>query len=189
MILLEDSIIVQLYWNRDEQAITATADKYGSYCNSIARNILGSIEDSEECVNDTYLCAWNSIPPHKPIFLSTYLGKIVRNLAFNRYKQKNADKRGHGQLPAVLDELSDIVSGNDNVEHEIEQKEIVNAIDAFLSTLSLKNRNIFISRYFYTESISAISSKYNMKEGTVSMRLNRLRQKLHNYLLERGFEL
>ena len=149
---MDDEKIVQLYWNRDEQAIPATAQKYGNYCTSIAKNILGNLEDAEECVNDTYLNAWNSMPPHRPGVLSTFLGKIVRNLSFNRYKYNTADKRGGGELPLVLDELSDLVSGKDDVEQEI-------------------------------------ALRHGMKAGAVSMTLNRLRLKLRNYLLERGFEL
>ena len=99
---MDDAKIVQLYWDRNEQAIPATADKYGRYCTSIANNILGNNEDAKECVNDTYLNAWNSMPPHRPSILSTFLGKIVRNLSFNRYKHNTADKRGGGELPVVL---------------------------------------------------------------------------------------
>ena len=186
---MNDANIVQLYWDRNEQAIPATADKYGNYCTSIAQNILGSREDAEECVNDTYLNAWNSMPPHRPSILSAFLGKIVRNLSFNRYKRNAADKRGGGQLPMVLDELSDLVSGKDDVEQEIDRKELVNTIDAFLDTLTPEKRSIFISRYWYTDSISEIAVQHGMKAGAVSMTLNRLRLKLHNYLLERGFEL
>ena len=113
---MEDAKILLLYWNRDEQAIPATAEKYGSYCTTIARNILGNHEDAEECVNDTYLRAWNSMPPHRPAILSTFLGKIVRNLSLNRYHHNAAQKRGGGQAVIVLDELADIVSGKDDVE-------------------------------------------------------------------------
>lgn len=186
---MDDAKIVQLYWDRDEQAIPATSEKYGNYCTSIAKNILGNKEDAEECVNDTCLHAWNSMPPHRPSILSTFLGKITRNLSFNRYKHNTADKRGGGELPAVLDELSDLVSGNDDVEQEFNTKELVKAIDTFLDTLSPEKRSIFVCRYWYTDSISEIAVRYGMKEGAVSMTLNRLRQKLHNYLLERGFEL
>ena len=176
---MDDANIVQLYWDRNEQAIPATADKYGSYCTSIAKNILGNNEDAEECVNDTYLNAWNSMPPHRPSILSTFLGKIVRNLSFNRYKHNNADKRGGGELPVVLEELSDLVSGKDDVGQAFDQKD----------SLSPKKRSIFISRYWYTDSISEIAVRHGMNDGAVSMTLNRLRLKLHNYLLERGFEL
>ena len=186
---MDDTKIVQLYWDRDEQAIPATADKYGNYCASIAKNILGNKEDAEECVNDTYMNAWNSMPPHRPSILSTFLGKIVRNLSFNRYKHNTADKRGGGELPLVLDELSDLVSGKDDVEQEIDRKELVNTIDAFLDTLTPEKRSIFVSRYWHTDSISEIAKRHGMNDGAVSMTLNRLRLKLHNYLLERGFEL
>ena len=118
---MDDAQIVQLYWDRNEQAIRATADKYGNYCTSIAKNILGNQEDAEECVNDTYLTAWNAMPPHRPSILSTFLGKITRNLSFNRYKHNTADKRGGGEMPAVLEELSDLVSGKDNVEQAFDQ--------------------------------------------------------------------
>ena len=99
---MDDAKIVQLYWDRNEQAILATAGKYGSYCTSIAKNILGNNEDAEECVNDTYLNAWNSMPPHRPSILSTFLGKIVRNLSFNRYKHNTADKRGCADCTPIL---------------------------------------------------------------------------------------
>ena len=186
---MDDAKIVQLYWDRNEQAISVTANKYGNYCTSIAINILGNREDAEECVNDTYMNAWNSMPPHRPNILSTFLGKITRNLSLNRYKHNTADKRGGGELPVVLDELSDLVSGKDDVEQESEHKELVKSIDAFLDTLSPEKRSIFISRYWYTDSISEIAVRHGMNDGAVSMTLNRLRLKLHNYLLERGFEL
>ena len=186
---MDDAKIVQLYWDRNEQAISVTANKYGNYCTSIAINILGNREDAEECVNDTYMNAWNSMPPHRPNILSTFLGKIVRNLSFNRYKHNTADKRGGGELPVVLDELSDLVSGKDDVEQESEHKELVKSIGAFLDTLSPEKRSVFISRYWYTDSISESAVRHGMNDGAVSMTLNRLRLKLHNYLLERGFEL
>lgn len=185
---MEDSKIIQLYWDRDEQAIPATAEKYGSYCTSIARNILGSAEDAEECVNDTYLNAWNSMPPHRPNVLSTFLGKLTRNLSFNRYKHNTAEKRGRGELPAVLSELTEVVSGKDDVEQEFDRRELIQAVDAFLDILSPEKRSIFICRYWYTDSISDIAACHGMKEGAVSMTLNRLRLKLRDYLMERGFE-
>ena len=186
---MDDAKIVQLYFDRDEQAFPATADKYGNYCTSIANNILGNREDAEECVNDTYLNAWNAIPPHRPKMLSTLLGKIVRNLAFNRYKHNTADKRGGGEITAVLDELANCVSGNDDVEQAYEYKELVASINDLLSTLPAEKRNIFVCRYWYTDSISDIAARYNMTYAAVSMELNRLRTKLHNYLTERGYEL
>ena len=186
---MEDIKIIQLYWDRDQQAIVETAIKYGNYCTSIAENILGSKEDAEECVNDTYMKAWNCMPPHRPNVLSSFLGKITRNLSINRYKHKNVDKRGGGEITAVLDELSECVSGKGNVEQEIEYKELVKNVDLFLDTLSLEKRAMFICRYWYTDSIAAIAQQFNMKENTVSMTLHRIRWKLKIYLLERGYEL
>lgn len=185
---MDDEKIIQLYFDRDEQAIPATAEKYGSYCTSIAKNILGNLEDAEECVNDTYLKAWDAIPPHSPKMLSAFLGKIVRNLAFNRYKHNTADKRGGGELPAVLDELSGCISGKDDVAKAYEYKELTVAINAFLRSLPAQNRNVFICRYWYTDSISDIAARYGMSYAAVSMMLNRLRIKLHNYLTEWGLE-
>ena len=113
---MDDNTIVQLYWNRDEKALSVTAEKYGSYCLSIAKNILGNYEDAEECVNDTYLNTWKSIPSNRPQMLSTYLGKITRNLSFNRYKKNKADKRGAGQVAVVLDELSELIADSNSSE-------------------------------------------------------------------------
>lgn len=185
---MNDEMIIRLYWERNEQAIDATAEKYGGYLTSIAKNILKSREDAEECVNDTYLSAWNTIPPHRPNALAVFLGKITRNLSFNRYKRNTADKRGGGELPAVLDELAEIVSGA-YVEREIDRKELAGAINAFLDSLSPKKRSIFVCRYWYNDSVSAIAAEYGMKENAVSMTLKRIRQDLHGYLTERGYEL
>ena len=108
---MDDEKIVQLYWDRDERAFSATAEKYGSYCAQIARNILGDREDADECVNDAYMSAWGSMPPHRPGVLSAFLGKIVRNLSLNRYRRNTAAKRGGGEAPAVLEEIGELVSG------------------------------------------------------------------------------
>ena len=186
---MDDAKIVQLYFDRDERAIPATAEKYGSYCTSIALHITGSREDAEECVNDTYLNAWNSIPPHRPKMLSTFLGKIVRNLSINRYKHNMAEKRGGGELPAIFDELADCVSGNDDAVQVFEYKELIAEINRFLGTLPAEKRNIFVCRYWYTDSISDIASRYRMTYSSVSMMLSRIRTELHNYLTERGYVL
>ena len=186
---MDDSKIVQLYWDRDEQAIPATSDKYGTYCISIAQNILGNQEDAEECVNDTYMSAWNSMPPHRPNILSVFLGKITRNLSLNRYKQNTAGKRGGGEVPVVLDEIAELVSDTGSVEQEVDRRELVKAIDAFLDRLPTDKRSIFICRYWYFDSVSKIAARFGMTENHVSVTLNRLRVKLHNDLLERGFDL
>ena len=186
---LEDERIISLYWERNEHAIMETVKKYGSYCGKIAKNILGNTEDAEECVSDTYMQAWNSIPPHRPKMLSAFLGRITRNLSYNKYKHSHAEKRGGGEISAVLEELSELVSGCDDVERIFEEKELISAINSFLGTLSPKKRGIFICRYWFSDGISQIAAQYGMKEGAVSMLLNRLRRKLHDYLTERGFTL
>lgn len=186
---MEDLQIVQMYWNRDEQALAATADKYGRYCTSIAKNILGSMEDAEECVNDTYMRAWNAMPPHRPRRLATFLGKITRHLALNRYKYMTAGKRGGGETPVVLDEIAELVSGTDSVEQAVDRKELVAAIDAFLGGLPATQRDLFVCRYWYFDSIPAIASRLGRTENHVSVSLGRLRSKLRKYLTERGFEL
>ena len=186
---MDDAKIVQLYWDRDEQAISATANKYGSYCTSIANNILGNREDAEECVNDTYMTAWTSLPPHRPNSLCAYLGKITRNLSIKRYKHNTAYKRGGGQAVLVLEEIAEFLSDKDSVEQEIDRKELIKAIDTFLGTLPAEKRSIFLRRYWFFDSISDIASRFGMTENNVSVTLNRLRFKLHNYLLKRGFEL
>lgn len=186
---MDDARIVQLYLDRNEQAIPETAIKYGAYCASIAGNILVSREDVEECVNDTYLNAWNAIPPHKPILLSPFLGKIVRNLAINRYRHNTADKRGGGELPAVLDELADCVSGRDDVEQIYQRKELLAAINNFLAGLPARKRSIFVRRYWYTDSVADLATRYGMTPAAVTMMLRRLRRKLHDDLTARGYDL
>lgn len=186
---MDDAKIIQLYWDRKEQAISVTADKYGNYCTAIARNILGNREDAEECVNDTYLRAWNAMPPHRPSILSAFLGKITRNLSIKRYRYNTADKRGGGQTMAVLEEIAELVSDTDGVEREIDRRELVRAMDDFLDSLPDKQKNLFVCRYWYFDSISDLANRFGMTENHVSVTLNRLRRKLHTYLLERRFEL
>lgn len=186
---MDDEKIIQLYWDRNDQAIKATSEKYGHYCKAIAKNILNNEEDAEECVNDTYLNAWNAMPTHWPKQLSTFLGKITRNLSFNRYKHIHADKRGGGEMALVLDELADCVSGMDNVEQIIGCQELKKAINLFIRNLPAKKRNIFIRRYWYADFVSEIAKDYGMSQGSVSKILERTRKQLKTYLTERGYEL
>ncbi len=188
-ICMDDNGIIQLYWDRDDQAITITSDKYGHYCKAIARNILNSEEDAEECVNDTYLNAWKSMPTHWPEQLATFLGKITRNLAFNRYKHNHTEKRGGGEIALVLDELTDCISDVDDVEQIINRQELIKAINSFVRSLSVNKRNLFVRRYWYADSISAIANDTGMLQGTVSKTLGRTRKELKAYLTERGFEI
>ena len=153
---MEDTHIVQMYWDRNETAISESAMKYGTYCTSIAQNILRNPADAEECVNDTYLNAWNSMPTHWPKQLETFLGKITRNLSFNKYKHDHAEKRGSGEITLVLDELTDCVSDTDNVEQVLDHQELIKAISSFVRSLSENKRNLFVRRYWYADSVSAI---------------------------------
>lgn len=186
---MDDNQIVQMYWDRNEKAISVTSEKYGAYCLSIVRNILGNREDAEECVSDTYLNTWNSIPTNRPSVLSTYLGKIIRNLAFNLYKKNKAEKRGSGNVDLVLDELSELIADSSKPEDELDCKLLSEAINSFLSGLPAEKRKLFVCRYWYADSVKDITKKLEMTENNVSITLTRLRTSLHNYLLERGFEL
>lgn len=186
---MDDKMIVRLYFERNEQAITETSEKYGHYCHHIAHNILFNNSDEEECVNDTWLHAWNCIPPNEPTVLSVFLGKITRNLCFDYYKRKHSQKRGGHNIDLVLDELEELVSGNDNPEEMLNRKELIEEINKFLQTLPEEKRYIFISRYWYTESVSDIAKCFGYSEGNVSVTLNRIRNKLKAYLAERGYNL
>lgn len=186
---MEDNSIIQLYWDRNDRAIRATADKYGRYCKTIAKNILSNEEDAEECVNDTYLNAWNTMPPHWPKQLSTFLGKITRNLSFNKYKHDRAEKRGGGEIALVLDELIDCVSDTDSVEQIVDRRELIGAINTFVRGLSAEKRSIFVRRYWYADPVSKIAEDHGMGAGSVSKVLERTRKQLKAYLTERGFEL
>ena len=186
---MDDNDIIQLYWDRNDRAIGETSQKYGSYCKFIAKNILNSEEDAEECVNDTYLNAWNSMPKFWPQHLSAYLGKLTRNLSFNRYKRSHAKKRGGGEIGLILDELTDCVSDTEDVEQLVDRRELEETINTFLRSLSEKKRNIFVCRYWYADSVSEIAKSFGMLPGTVLKTLERTRKQLREYLKERGFEL
>ncbi len=186
---IDDNMIIQMYFDRDETAIKATAEKYGAYCKTIAGNILSTHEDVEECVNDTYLKTWDAIPPNRPSVFRTFLGKITRNTAFDFYKKLNADKRGKGQIAEVLDELAECVSGGSEPEKEYDKKELTAYINSFLGTLTKEKCAIFVRRYWYAESISDMAKRFGKSEGALSVSLNRLRKDLHTYLTERGCEL
>ncbi|MGN0690634.1 MAG: RNA polymerase sigma factor [Oscillospiraceae bacterium] len=186
---MDDSKIIGLYLERSEQAIPATSQKYGKYCFTIAKNILGNSEDSEECVNDTYMKVWNAIPPKIPTVFSAFIAKITRNLSLNRYNKNTSEKRGKGESALVLDELGDIVSGRESVEGETDSKELIKEINAFLGSIDKEKRDIFVCRYFYFDPVSDIAKRFDKTDNSVSVTLNRLRTKLKEYLTERGFEI
>ena len=186
---MEDERIVSLYWDRNEQAISETAAKYGAYCHTVAMNILGDRGDAEECVNDTWLQAWKAMPPHRPGRLAVFLGKITRNLAFDRYKALHRDKRGSGQMNLVLEELEECVSGQSDPESQLAGKELAEEIDRFLKTLPKEKRYLVILRYWNAESIPALAKRFAMSENNVSVTLNRIRKKLKAHLDRAGYEV
>lgn len=179
---MDDNRIVELYWNRDTDAIKESSKKYGSYCFSIANNILHSKEDSEECVNDTWLKAWNAIPPPKPTRLQMFLAKITRNLSFDYFSARSAEKRGGGEVHLVLDELSECLSSESDVTSEYECKELGQFIRQFANALPNRDRNVFLRRYFFTESVAEISARYGLSENNVMVILSRTRKKLKIHL-------
>ena len=186
---MNDHEIIALFFARQEKAISATADKYGRYCHTVAYNILFNRSDAEECVNDTYLGAWNSIPPQRPNHLAAYLGKITRNLALNRYKRNSVAKRGSGQVEIALSELENCIPDNAGVEQAVEDAVIVSVINRFLYADSPKNRNIFIRRYWYLCTIREIADSYEMSESNVKVLLVRMRSELKKQLEKEGVSL
>lgn len=180
---MEDHAIVDLYWQRNPEAIRHTGEKYGSYCRTVARNILLDHRDAEECVNDTWLNAWNAMPKNRPSLLAPFLGKITRNLAFNRWRANHAGKRGEGELPLVLDELAECVSSEDTLQ-TVEAAELEEAVNRFLHTLPERDCNLFLRRYWFTEPMAETARRYGMREGAVRSSLFRSREKLRRYLKE-----
>lgn len=184
---MDDDKIVQLYLARDEQAIRETSAKYGAYCHKIAMNLLGSEEDAEECMNDTWLRAWNAIPPAEPASLAAFLGKITRNLAIDRYKESQRQKRGGGETPAVLDELEEMIPAGDSPEDLMLQTELAEEIDAFLLSLPKEKRYMFIRRCWYLDDIKDIAADYRMTKNHAAVILSRLRKKLKAHLKKKGY--
>lgn len=183
---MEDSQIVELYWQREERAISATAVKYGKYCHTIAYNILTNKEDAEESVNDTYLAAWKNMPPHRPSILSAFLGKITRRISLNRWRSRSTQKRGGGEVAIALEELSECIPSGQNVEDYVEGKELARSINAFLGTLPETERDVFVSRYWFLASVREISEKFGFTESKVKSMLLRTREKLRKNLQEEG---
>lgn len=180
---MNDDQIIRLYFDRSEDAITQTAAKYGAYCRTIAYQILRSVEDSEECVNDTYLKAWNTIPPQCPQKLAAYLGKIARNLSIDRYRRLTAEKRGGGELTAVMDELGYCVSSGSDLSDTVA---LIDVLDRFLAALPAQQRKIFLRRYWYVSSVREIADEYGMSESKVKMSLLRSRKQLRAVLEKEG---
>lgn len=186
---MNDEQIVELYWNRSENAIFETSNKYSKYCHTIAYNILQNHEDSEECVNDAYMKLWNTIPPKKPNCLATFLGKITRNLALNMYEKYTAKKRGGSKILVVLEELSECIPSSTSVEQVIQEHSLIEIINKFLVQLPADKRKIFIRRYWYLSSIKEIAKEYHFTESKVKMRLFRVRNEFKEFLEKEGVVL
>ena len=184
---MDDKQIVELYWQRNEQAIAETAAKYETYCMKISQNILSDRADSEENVNDTYLHAWKAIPPQRPAILSAFLGRIARNLALNRYKAKSAQKRQGDAFALSLDELDDCAVSLPDPESETAAAELGASISAFLRTQSEEVRSMFVLRYFYCESIEELSARFRCGESRIKTTLLRTRRKLREHLIKEGY--
>ena len=187
---MEDEKILSLYWQRDESAIQETKDKYGPYLYKIAYNILCSLQDSEESVNDTYLAAWDSMPPHRPNVLSTYLGKLTRRISIDIFRRKNRDKRQASEYALSLDELADCISARDGgPEQVLEAQLLADAIGDFLRSISEDTRNLFIGRYYFLDPLKETARYCGMSESKAKSMLFRTRCSLRAYLEKEGFDL
>ena len=184
---MQDSTIIGLFFRREESAVSETQKKYGGYCYSVANNILENHEDSEECVADTMLRAWNVIPPQKPKYLRLFLAKITRNLAFDRCRVRLRQKRGGGSIDAVLSELETCLAAPGDASDEVEYRELQRVIADFTEQLPEREQYIFLQRYFYTEPVAAIAKRYHMTPNNVSVILSRTRAALRERLIREGF--
>ena len=183
---VEDEKILDLYWQRSESAIKETAKKYESYCYTIAHNILQNKQDAEECLNDAFLKVWNAIPPGRPKFFRSFLGKVTRNLSLNKYKEKTVKKRGNGEADLIFSELEDCISTSNAVEREYEAGLVNQAINSFLQSIDKNNRIVFVRRYWYADSIHAIAERFTISESKVKSMLFRTRKLLKTYLENEG---
>ena len=184
---MEDREIVQLYWDRDERAISESDGKYGPLCRSVAMRVLGNPEDSEECVSDTWFRSWNAIPPKRPDPLGPFLGKITRNLALDRWRRDHAAKRYAGETPLVLEELEDLVSG-EGLEDEVQRRELIRALNGFLEGLRPEERDLFLRRYLAFETLESLAEQRGISVSGIHKRLTRLREKLRDHLQREGID-
>lgn len=183
---MDDRSIVKLFLARDERGLREAKAKYGSYCYSIAYGILRSRLDAEECENDTYWAAWNVIPPQEPAFLAAFLGKITRNLSLKRLRADTALKRGGNAATVCLEELSDCIPGGKSFEEQLQARELADLISTFLRCLPQTERQVFVSRYWYCDSVKEISERFGFTQSKVKMMLLRTRAKLREHLEKEG---
>ena len=184
---MEDERIVALYWERSEDAIRQTQSKYDNYCMGIAGRILSNHEDARECVNDTYLAAWDAIPPQRPAVLSTFLGKLTRRISIDRWRALTAGKRGGSAVTVALEELEACIPGGTDPVKEVEAKELARAISGFLRTLPYIQRKVFLMRYFEMADLTQIQEEFQISNSKAKSMLHRTRKKLKTYLQEEGY--
>ncbi len=185
---MEDASIIELYFDRDEDAIRQTDIKYGSYCNTITYNILHDYHDSEECRNDTYFKLWNTIPPTRPNHFKAFIARIARNLAIDMYDKKHADKRGGAAVELALDELEECLGASSN-PYEAEDQVVTDCLNAFLRTLSEEARFMFVRRYWYMDTTVQIAELMKIKESKVRVTLKRTRDRLRSFLAKEGIRI
>lgn len=185
---MEDNQIIELYFQRNESALTETAKKYGTFCLHIAMNVLTVREDAEECVNDTYHTAWNQIPPTRPDSFKAFLGRIVRNFSISKYRAMHAKKRFNG-LEVMLSELNDCIPAWEDVEQEIEAKELTEYINIWLEGLKAEDRVLFVRRYWYGEEVRELAKRCGISATQMTQKMLRLRRKLKVFLTEKGVVL
>ena len=183
---MEDQEIIELYWARSEQAIAESETKYGAFCRAIAWNILHQEEDAEECVNDTWLRAWNTMPPQRPGILSAFFGRLTRNLSLDRWRYHRAAKRGGPQVEVALEELGDCVPAPGRPEEHLEERETAALISRFLREQPQMDRVLFLRRYWYLDSIADLAQRFSIGESQVKSRLHRTRVRLREALLREG---
>lgn len=185
---MDDKSIVSLFWERDERAITVTVERYGNYCKGISLSILHSEADAEECVNDTWLRAWETIPPKRPNILGAYLAKIVRNLSIDKLRSKNAEKRSE-RYTVALSEIEGCLPGNSSTEKELEDAALAELIGRFLRSVSKNKRVLFIGRYWNLLSIEELARQFELSEANVKTTLHRTRCELREFLTKEGYDI
>lgn len=184
---MTDEKIIDLFFKRDEQAIQVSMDTYDRYCRTVAGGILSNPADIEEAVADTWLAAWDTIPPQRPQHLRLFLGRITRNRAIDLWRKNNAECRGGNQVAVALEELSQCTSSSGSPELEVDAKQLADAINFFLKNEHTQQRQVFLRRYFYLEDIPTIAHRYGLRETNVRMMLSRTRQKLRKHLIQEGY--
>ncbi len=183
---MTEASIIELYFARSESAISESERAYGSFCRRIAMSILADLGDAEESVNDTWLAAWNAIPPTRPDSLKAYFGRLTRHISISRLRKRTANKRGCGEAAIAFDELSECLAAPDDPQHTVETAELVASLNAFMATLPERERNLFVARYFFTLPLTELAERFSLRENTVKSKLHRTRQKLLQHLTKEG---